>query len=139
LAINEGDAAAIVDLKAGTAKGFGRETDLDGSVAEIVLAASDEAYAIVSNADDPSVNATSVVRINPQTGLASSKLLNSRTADDPGGGYYHRGLAVLGEHVLVGSKSPRETGVIVLDRQTGQQVGVIHPAKLPPIAIQAVP
>jgi hypothetical protein len=139
LSIDDGDAAAIVDLKSGTATGFGREAELDGSVVEVALAAPDEAYMIVTNPDDPLVNATSVVRIDPQTGQVSSTLLDSRTAAEPGGGYYHRGLAVLGEHLLVGLRSPRETGVVVLDRQSGQQLGVIHPAKLPPIAIQASP
>lgn len=139
LAINDGDAAAIVDLTTGVTTGFGHEAELDGSVVEVVLAAPDEAYVIVSNPDDPTINATSILRIDPQTGQMSAKLLDSRTDSNPGGGYCHRGLAVLGDHVLVGSKVPCETGVVVLDRQSGQQLGVIHPAKLPPIAIQGVP
>lgn len=139
LAINDGDAAAIVDLQSGTAKGFGREEDLDGSAAEVVLAAPDEAYMIVSNPEDPTTNATSVVRIDPQTGQVSGKLLDSRTAANPGGGFHHRGLAIVGDHVLVGSQAPGDTGVIVLERQSGKQLGVIRPAKLPAISIQAVP
>ena len=135
--IDDGDVAAIVDLQSGTAKGFGRETELDGSVAEVVVAAPDEAYMIVANPD--MTNATSLVRIDPQTGQISGKLLDSRTSSNPGGGYCHRGLAVVGEHLLVGSKAPCETGVIVLERQSGQRLGLIPPAKLPPIAIQAVP
>ena len=139
LAINDGDAVAMIDLKNGKVMGFGREAELDGSVVEVVLAAPDEAYVIVSNPDDPTINATSVVRIDPQTGQMSPTLLDSRTESNPGGGYCHRGLAVVGDHVLVGSKGPCETGIIVLDRQSGQHRGVIHPAKLPPIAIQGVP
>lgn len=139
LAINDGDAVAMVDLKSGKVMGFGHEAELDGSVVEVVLAAPDEAYVIVSNPDDPTINATSVVRIDPRTGQMSPTLLDSRTESNPGGGYCHRGLAVVGDHVLVGSKVPCETGIIVLDRQSGQQLGVIHPAKLPPIAIQGVP
>jgi hypothetical protein len=139
LAIDDGDAAAIVDLANGTSTGFGRESELDGSVVEVVLAAPEEAYVIVSNPDDPTINATSVVRIDPRTGQPSAKLLDSRTESNPDGGFCHRGLAVVGDHVLVGSKVPCETGVMVLDRQSGQQLGVIRPAKLPPIAIQAVP
>ncbi len=139
LSINDGDAVAMVDLKSGMVTGFGREAELDGSVVEVVLAAPDEAYVIVSNPKDPSTNVTSLVRINPQTGQMSHKLLDSRTESNPGGGYCHRGLAVVGDHVLVGSKVPCETGIFVIDRQSGQQLGVIHPAKLPPIAIHGVP
>lgn len=139
LEINDGDAAAIVNLKSGDVTGFGREVELGGSVAEVALAAPDEAYMIVTNADDPTINATSVVRIDPQTGQIAAKLLDSRTSSEPGGGYCHRGLAVVGPHVLVGSNTPCETGVVVLERQTGQQLGVIRPSKLPPIAFQAVP
>ena len=139
MSINDGDAVAMVDLKSGMVTGFGREAELDGSVVEVVLAAPDEAYVIVSNPKDPSTNVTSLVRINPQTGQMSPKLLDSRTESNPGGGYCHRGLVVVGDHVLVGSKAPCETGIFVIDRQSGQQLGVIHPAKLPPIAIHGVP
>lgn len=134
-----GDAAAIIDLSSGTVQGFGRETELDGSVAEVALAAADEAYVIVTNPKDPNTNATSVLRLNPQTGQVLAKLVDSRTNANAGGGYCHRGLAVVGEHVLVGSKEPCEVGVVVVDRQSNQRLGVIPPAKLPPIAIQAVP
>jgi len=139
LKIDTDDAAAIVDLQGATTKGFGRETELGGSVVEVVLAAPDEAYMIVSSSENPTTNATSVVRIDPQTGQVSGKLLDSRTSANAEGGYCHRGLAVVGEHVLVGSQIPCETGVIVLERQSGQRLGLIPPAKLPPIAIQAVP
>jgi hypothetical protein len=138
LSLDEGDAAAIVKLDTGEIMGFGRETDLQGSVTEVVLAAPDEAYAIVSSPKLPE-NATSVVRINPMTGQVISRLLDSRSSKNPDGGYCHRGLAVLGDQVLVASKDPCEIGVFVLDRQSGEQLGVIHPAKLPPIAIQAAP
>jgi hypothetical protein len=139
LSIDEGDAAAIVKLDTGEVMGFGKEAELEGSVTEIALAAPDEAYAIVSNPKLPEVNATSVVRINATTGQVGARLLESQTSTRPDGGFCHRGLAVVGDHVLVGSQSPCETGVFVLDRHTGEQVGVIHPAKLPPIAIQAAP
>lgn len=139
LSIDEGDAAAIVKLDSGEVMGFGRESDLDGSVTEVVLAAPDEAYAIVSNPKLPLVNATSVIRIDPTTGQVSARLLDSRSSKNPDGGFCHRGLAVLGDHILVGSQSPCEIGVFVLDRRSGEQLGVIHPAKLPPIAIQAAP
>ncbi len=139
LSINGGDAAALVDLQSGIAKGFGREQDLDGSITELALATPNEAYVIVSNPELAQVNATSVVRIDATTGSVGPVLLDSRTESNPDGGFCHRGLTVVGEHVLVGSQVPCEIGVIVLDRQSGQQVGVIHPENLPPIAIQAVP
>jgi len=139
LSLDEGDAAAIVKLDTGEVMGFGREAELEGSMTEVVLAAPDEAYAIVSDPKLPEVNATSVVRINPTTGQVIARLLDSRTSKNPDGGFCHRGLAVLGDQVLVGSQSPCEIGVFVLDRQSGEQLGVIHPAKLPPIAIQAAP
>lgn len=136
---DDGDAAAIVDLGAGMVKGFARETDLGGSISEVVLAAPDEAYAIVLGSNDPEATPTSVLRVNPETGQVSAKFLDSRSGANPGGGYCHRGLAVVGGHLLVGSKEPCDVGVVVLDRQSGQQVGVIRPANLPPIAIQASP
>ncbi|MBK9264329.1 MAG: hypothetical protein IPM54_31570 [Polyangiaceae bacterium] len=139
LEIDDGDAAAMVDLKGGNVVGFGRETELGGSVTEVVLAAPDEAYMIVSNTDNPDINATHVVRIDPQTGQVASTLIDSRGSDMPDGGFCHMGLAVVGERILVGSRPPCETGVVVFERQTGQQLGVIRPSNLPPIALQAVP
>lgn len=134
--IDAGDAAAIVKLDSGEVMGFGREADLEGSVTEVVLAAPNEVYAIVMSTKLPET-ATSIVRIDPTTGQTSARLLDSRTSKNPEGGFCHRGLAVLGDHVLVSSKTPCETGVFVLDRLSGEQLGVIHSAKLPPMAIQA--
>lgn len=139
LSLDEGDAAAIVKLDTGEVQGFGRESEFEGSVTEIVLAAPNEAYAIVSNPKLTQVNATSVIRIDPTTGQVTGRLLDSRTSKNSDGGFCHRGLVVLGGHLLVGSQSPCEIGVFVLDRLSGEQLGVIHPAKLPPIAIQAAP
>lgn len=137
--IDDGDAVAMIDLATGVAKGFLRETDLGGSVSEAILAAPDEAYVIVLDSNDPVATPTSVLRVNPETGEVKAKVLDSHSASNPGGGYCHRGLAVVGEHVLVGSKEPCDVGVVVVDRASVEQVGVIRPAKLPPIAIQASP
>jgi hypothetical protein len=139
VALDDGDAAAIVDLPSGKVTGFGRESELEGSVTEVVLAGPDEAYMIVSTATDPLTNWTRVVRIDPQTGQVGPTLLDSRSAAEPGGGYCHVGLAVVGQHLLVGSRLPCEQAVVVLERQTGREVGVIRPSYLPPVALQALP
>jgi hypothetical protein len=134
--IDDGDAAAIVDLASGTVQGFGKESALGGSIAQVVPAASDEVYAIVAGAEQ--ANATRVVRLDPMTGEVTATLADSRDERD-GGGYCHVGLGIVGPHVLVGSKPPCAPAILAFDRETGRRAGSVQPERLPPLSLLPLP
>jgi hypothetical protein len=135
-ALDDGDAAAIVDLTSGAVQGFAQESSLGGSIAEIAPAAPDEAYAIVAGTDQ--ANPTRLVRLDPTTGQVIATLADSRD-DLAGGGYCHVGLAIVGPHVLVGSKPPCAPAIHAFDRDTGRKVGSVQPERLPPSALLPLP
>ncbi|UQA55130.1 YncE family protein [Polyangium aurulentum] len=135
-AIDDGDAAAIVDLASGAVQGFGKESSLGGSIAEVAPAAPDEAYAIVAGPEQ--ANATRVVRLDPATGEVVATLADSRDERE-GGGYCHVGLAIVGAHVLVGSKPPCAPAILAFDRETGRKAGAIQPERLPPLSLVPLP
>jgi hypothetical protein len=135
-AIDDGDAAAFVDLPSGAVQGFAKESSLGGSIAEIAPAAPDEVYAIVAGTDQ--ANPTQLVRLDPATGEVTATLADSRD-DLAGGGYCHVGLAIVGAHVLVGSKPPCAPAIHAFDRGTGRKVGSVQPERLPPLALLPLP
>jgi hypothetical protein len=135
----DADAAAIVDLPNGEARGIAKESELGGSIAEVALAAPDEGYAIVAHPDPMRLlNPTRVVRVNPETGALGATLLDSRD-DGDGGGYYHYGIAVVGAHVLVSDRTPGAAAIHVFERATGREIGLIRPQLMPPAALLTLP
>ncbi len=135
-AIEPGNAAVLVDLQKGEVTTIAQESVFGGSVAEVVLAAPDEGYAIVAGTEQE--NPTAVVAFDPSTGIPKATLLDSRTADGKGN-YNHSGLAIVGAHLLVGDRAYGATAIHVIERKTGLEVGTLFPARLPPVSLAEAP
>ena len=135
-AIDAGHAAAIVDLDALVVTGLAEESSFDGSIAEIELAAPDEAYAIVAGTGLE--NATRLVRFDPSGKTEPRVLVDTREGGE-GGNYDYWGLAVVGRHVLLGDRAYGAPAIHIFERATGREVGVLQPERLPPMSLLPVP
>jgi len=131
-AIDEGNAAVIVDLSAGVVTGIADESELGGSIAEIALGAPDEAYAIVAGPEIQ--NPTRLVRLDP-TGKTPPRVLADTRSGGGDGAYDYAGLAVIGDFVLLGDRSYAAPALRVFDRATGTEVGSLRPERLPPLSL----
>jgi hypothetical protein len=132
--VDAGDGIDLVDLAAGTATQLISETALGGSVDEVVWAGPDEAYAITLG-PVPFVNPTSVVRFDPQSGQVSQPPLARAPwfCDQANGaGYVHVGLAVDGDVVLAGDRTPAAAAVRVFSRATGAELPSFYTTVAPP-------
>ena len=127
-AIDASDGIDLVDLTAGTATQLISETALGGSVDEVVWAGPTEAYAIVLG-PQATINPTSVVAFNPQTGKVHT-LAQAPWFTDPanGQGYVHVGLALDGDVLLVGDHDEDAPAILVFSRATGEQLAPIPPS-----------
>lgn len=135
-AIDEGNAAVQVKLSTGEVAPIAFEAVLDGSIAEVALAAPDEGYAIVAGVEPQ--NPTRLVAFDPRTGAPSATLLDTR-AGGAEGNYDYTGLAVVGAHVLVGDRAYGAPAIHVIERATGREVGTIRPERLPPVSLVPSP
>lgn len=129
--IDETGGIEIVDLDARAVTRIAKEVDLGGSAIEVVVAAADEAYAIVEGPVEK-VNPTRLVRIDPRSGMVTATLAET-PAFDLGG------LAVVGRHVLVGEHSLENKRIRIFERATGASAGDVPTRVLPPIALAALP
>lgn len=130
-AITAEDGVDLVDTAAGEARQIVSEAALGGSATEVVLASPTEAYAIAAGAE-AGVNPTRVVAFDPDTGEVTRVLAEAS-------GYYHWGLALAGEHVVVGDRTPGSARVVLFDRGSGAQVAEITAQRLAPVSIVPAP
>jgi hypothetical protein len=130
-AVTPGDGIDLVDTAAGTARQLVAEPALGGSATEVVLAGLDEGYAIAAGPDVPA-NPTRVVAFDPRTGMVTRVLSQAS-------GYYHWGLAIAGDHVVVGDRTPGRARLHFFDRKSGKRVAEIAPQRLAPVSILPAP
>jgi hypothetical protein len=135
-AIDEGNAAAIVDLETLDVTGIAEESAFGGSIAEVELAAPDEAYAIVAGTGLE--NATRLVRFDP-SGKTEPRVLADTRDGGQGGNYDYWGLAVVGRHVLLGDRAYGAPAIHIFERATGIEVGTLQPERLPPMSLLPAP
>jgi hypothetical protein len=124
------DGIDVVDFAQGTATQLISESELGGSVTEVVIAGPTEGYAIV--AGDGEASPTSLVRFNPQTGKRT-KILDAATR------FLHSGLAIDGGLVLVGDHTLEGGGILAFDRETQASRGRIAAHRLPPWSLHTIP
>jgi hypothetical protein len=124
------DGIDVVDFAAGTAKQLISETELRGTVGELVVASPTEAYAIVLG--DGEKSPTSLVRFDPSNGTRTQVL-------DAAPLFLHAGLALDGELVLVGDHTVEGAGILAFDRATGASRGRITAHRLPPWSLHTTP
>lgn len=108
------DGIATVDLESLEVTHVVTEPSLGGSAVEVVAPTEREAYAIVAG-PEPGVNPTRVVRFDPMTGDVTAVLADS-SRERPG--FYHAGLAVSGNHVVVGDRTPGRARLLIYDRKS---------------------
>lgn len=122
-----GDGIDLVDLTAGTATQLASEDRLGGSVDEVVWAGPHEVYAITLG-DVPAVNPTRVIVFDPATQDAPRVLAQAPWFTDHANGaaYVHVGLALDGDLLVVGDRTPGAEGIRLFRRSDGTEV-------LPPI------
>jgi hypothetical protein len=130
-AISPEDGIDLVDLEAGVARQLVGEPELGGSATEVVLAAPDEAYTIVAGPEE-GVNPTRVLAFDPATGKVTRTLAEAS-------GYYHWGLAIAGELLLVGDRTPGSARILFFDRSTGALAGEIAAQQMAPASILPLP
>jgi hypothetical protein len=130
-AISPGDGIDLVDTVAGEARQILAEPELGGSATEVVLAGPAEAYAIAAGPDAPA-NPTRVVAFDPTSGRVTRVLAEAS-------GYYHWGLAIAGDHLVVGDRTPGRARILFFDRRSGALVAEIAPQRLAPAAIAPAP
>ncbi|MDI1449442.1 hypothetical protein [Polyangium sp. 6x1] len=135
-AIDDGHAAAIVDLDTLSVTGIAEESAVGGSIAEVELAAPDEAYAIVAGTGLE--NATRLVRFDP-SGKTEPIVLADTREGGQGGNYDYWGLAVVGRHVLLGDKAYGAPAIHIFERASGREVGALVPERLPPVSLLPLP
>ena len=131
-----------VDLEAGTATQLISETELGGSVDEVVWASEHEAYAIVLG-PQPGLNPTKVIAFDPSQPPGHRVLRTLAKApwfDDPvnGQAYVHTGLALDGGYVLVGDQTYRQTRIRVFSRATGMEQPSVPTTNGAPTALLAI-
>ena len=130
-AITPGDGIDLVDTVAGMARRIISEEALAGSATEVALAGPSEAYAIAAGTE-PGVNPTRVVAFDPGTGQVTRVLAEAA-------GFYHWGLVVTGDHVVVGDRTPGRARIVFFDRRTGAEVAAIPAQRLAPVSIVPAP
>jgi hypothetical protein len=130
-AISAEDGIDLVDMEAGAARQLVGEPELGGSATEVVLAAQDEAYAIVAG-PEAGVNPTRVLAFNPETGEVTRTLVEAS-------GYYHWGLAIAGKLLFVGDRTPGSARILFFDRSTGALAGEIAAQQMAPASILPLP
>jgi len=130
-AISPDDGVDLVDTVAGEARQIVAEDALGGSATEAILAGPTEAYAIAAG-PEAGVNPTRVVAFDPETGKVTRVLAEAA-------GYYHWGLALAGDHVAVGDRTPGRARIVFFDRKTGTQVAEIPTQRLAPLSIVPAP
>jgi hypothetical protein len=124
------DGIDVVDFATGTATQLISETELRGTVSELVIAGPTEAYAIVL--DEGEKSPTSLVRFNPETHQRTQVL-------DAAPLFLHAGLALDGDLVLVGDHTGKGAGILAFDRATGASRGRITAHRLPPWSLHTTP
>jgi hypothetical protein len=140
-ATSTSDGVELVDLSTRTSRVAVTEQALGGSVVEAVVVGPTEGYAIVAEADSPDCrtarNATFLARFDPSAGTLTAVLADTRASTDPG--FYYQGLAVAGDRVVLGDRTPSAARLRFFDRATGAVAGEMEPKSLPPAAVLALP
>lgn len=126
--------AELVDLAARTSRQILREQELGGSVSQVLVASETEGYAIVAGPEE-AVNPTWVVRFDPSTAEVTAILADTRDRPETERGYFHWGLALNGDMLLVGDRTKDRAAVRAFSRQTGAALGSFPVGIYPPIAL----
>ena len=142
-AIAAEDGIERVDLAAGKTTQLVSETELGGSVDEVVWGGENEVYAIVLG-PEAGLNPTRVLAIDPSR-PAGHRVVGT-LAEAPwfkdkvnGQAYVHTGLALDGPYVLVGDQTNGRTRIHVFSRTTGAEVlPAIPTANGAPTALLAI-
>ncbi len=124
------DGIDVVDFAQGSARQLISESELGGSVTEVVIAGPTEGYAIV--AGDGEKSPTSLVRFDPSTGMRT-EIVDAATQ------FLHAGLAIDGGLVLVGDHTNKGAAILAFDRATQAARGRITAHRLPPWSLHTVP
>jgi len=118
------------------------ESELGGSVDEVVWGGDDEVYAIVLG-PVPGANPTRVVQIDPSRAAGDRVvrvLASAPYYDDPNGAaYVHAGLSLAGEWLLVGDHTPGQPQLLAFRRKSGDPPVAVQTEVLPPAALLALP
>jgi hypothetical protein len=122
----------VVDLAARTTRQVLREVDVGGSISRAVLASATEGYAIAVGPEE-GINPTWLVRFDPSTGAADRVLADTRQLGEEERGYYYWGLAINGDVLLLGDRTPGKARIRAFSRQTGEEVGSIPVSLYPPV------
>jgi hypothetical protein len=135
--VDQGDGIDLVDLAAGTVTQLISETVLGGSVDEVVWAGPEEAYAITLG-PVLSVNPTSLIRFDPQSGQVTQPPLARASwfcCMASGQGYVHVGLALDGDVLAIGDHTQEAPAVRVFSRATGAELPSFYATVAPPWAL----
>lgn len=130
-AVSPEDGIDLVDTTAGVARRLIDEPALGGSATEALLAAPDEGYATVAG-PEPGVNPTRVVAFDPVSGKVTRTLARAE-------GYHHWGLALAGDRLVVGDRTPGAAGFLIFDRKTGALAGKLPVQRMAPVALRELP
>jgi hypothetical protein len=122
------DGLVQVDLGTGEVHSSVSEIAVEGSVIDAVIAGEHEGYAIVEGPEE-GLNPTRVIAFDPASAAVTATLADSRD-DEPG--FYHAGIALNGEHLVVGDRTPGHARLRVFDRATGVEAFSIPSGSYPP-------
>lgn len=133
-AIDASSGIAVVDLEARSAHLAVSEKDLGGFCSDVVIASAHEGYAIVSDADNDQ-NRPRVVAFDPSAGKVTGDVLPRA------GGYRSSwaGLALVGDDLVVGDRTPGALALVVVDRATRKVKSKVGLHDLPPWSLFAPP
>ncbi len=133
--LNENDGAEMVDTSTVSSTLILSESDLGGSVVELLVVNDHEGYAIIAGTEHQ-VNPTWFVQFEPSTKTITNILADSRTSESPG--FYYSGIAVSGSNVLLGDRTPSKACIWILDRFSGHVVDQLFSQKLLPLSMGVV-
>ena len=125
----------LVDLEAGPSTLVLREVDVGGSITDAVLVTPTEGYAIAAGTDAD--NPTWVVEFNPSDGTVGRVLADTRPLEAKARGYFHWGLDVDGDWVVVGDRSRQEPRYRFFRRSDAIEGASLGVQLYPPAAIDA--
>ncbi|AKT37344.1 SMP-30/gluconolactonase/LRE family protein [Chondromyces crocatus] len=129
--LTAGDGIDLIDTAEGKARQIISEVALGGSATDVALVGPNEAYALVAGPED-GVNPTRVVAFDPERGEVTRVLAKAE-------GYYHWGLLIVGDLLVVGDRTPGRARVVFFDRSTGSEAGEIIAQRLSPVSFALLP